>query len=343
MIILSCPNCDSKFKVKATAIGKQGRLVKCAKCQHKWHATADDDQSSAAAPVAPVAAEPAPAAPVAPAPTEPVAPAPTEPVAPAPAEPVAVEKTPTIENNNTENILEAIANGALNNIGDSVAKESNDAAGLSEAQYDTANNDTANNDTANNDTANNFNAMPNPADPPPIPPKLVKRQPAAVKPKSSAKAWLFLLLLIFATVTSVFFFRKDIVSIYPPAHKFFEKIGLGVDVLGYGLELPKATASRTVNGDKIIWVISGKIVNITDEILALPLLQGVLKDAKSTILISWVFKADEKMVLPGDAISYETKVENPPRGGTDLSITFISNAEAEDSDIDADSEEELIN
>ena len=35
-MIISCPQCSSKFAVKAEAIGEKGRNVKCAKCAHKW-------------------------------------------------------------------------------------------------------------------------------------------------------------------------------------------------------------------------------------------------------------------------------------------------------------------
>lgn len=41
-MILVCPNCSSRFKVKPEAIGEAGRTVRCAKCGHKWHAGPDD-------------------------------------------------------------------------------------------------------------------------------------------------------------------------------------------------------------------------------------------------------------------------------------------------------------
>ena len=314
MIILSCPNCDSKFKVKEEAIGEQGRLVKCAKCQHKWHATKENATSPNEQATSPNEQN------------ENV----TENAASAPVSTPAMEETPPVDIDKAKNILESIANNALDQADELSAKIIPDDSGRSSMQ---------------DDMVNDFNAMPAPVDPPPIPPKLTRRQPVVIKEKSTGKSWLFLFFLMIATAVAIFFFRKDIVNIYPPAHKVFEQIGLSVDTLGHGLELPKATASRTVNDGKVIWAISGNVANVTDQILALPLLEGVLKDAKGTILISWVFKADEKMVLPGDAVSYHTKIENPPRGGIDLSITFISKTEADsrNSNIDAKNEEETSN
>lgn len=37
-MILTCPDCSTKFKVNPQAIPASGRMVKCAKCGHKWHA-----------------------------------------------------------------------------------------------------------------------------------------------------------------------------------------------------------------------------------------------------------------------------------------------------------------
>lgn len=34
---VSCPQCYTRYVVKAASIGAKGRVVKCAKCGHKWH------------------------------------------------------------------------------------------------------------------------------------------------------------------------------------------------------------------------------------------------------------------------------------------------------------------
>ena len=35
-MIISCPNCIKKFDVKSSLIHKEGRLVQCISCNHKW-------------------------------------------------------------------------------------------------------------------------------------------------------------------------------------------------------------------------------------------------------------------------------------------------------------------
>lgn len=68
-MILTCPECSTKFKVNPQAIPATGRMVKCAKCGHKWHAMPegtgeeeafpdlDFDRTPPPAPPAPEAAE----------------------------------------------------------------------------------------------------------------------------------------------------------------------------------------------------------------------------------------------------------------------------------------------
>lgn len=57
-MILTCPSCDSKFRVKDDAIGESGRKVKCRKCAHVWHAMPEGTDAPVAAPPPP---RPAPA------------------------------------------------------------------------------------------------------------------------------------------------------------------------------------------------------------------------------------------------------------------------------------------
>lgn len=86
-MILTCPNCDTRYSVDGSRFPPQGRTVRCAKCGHSWHQAAEAeppaDTDSAAEPVntPPVPETPAPAAAGAP-------PSPTRAYAPAAAAPL---------------------------------------------------------------------------------------------------------------------------------------------------------------------------------------------------------------------------------------------------------------
>ncbi|NML95297.1 zinc-ribbon domain-containing protein [Novosphingobium olei] len=91
-MIIACPACSTRYVVPDSAIGAEGRTVRCAKCRHSWFQQGPElpERAPAAAPV--VAAEPV-AAPV-PQPSAAAAPqaapapaAPPPPAAPAPVSP----------------------------------------------------------------------------------------------------------------------------------------------------------------------------------------------------------------------------------------------------------------
>ncbi len=94
IMIIACPACNTRYVVPDSAIGIDGRTVRCAKCKHSWF----QDGPELAAPPPPVP-EPEPVV-EAPPPPEPVAEAPQpapEPLAAAPVTPMAWADPPAAE------------------------------------------------------------------------------------------------------------------------------------------------------------------------------------------------------------------------------------------------------
>lgn len=43
-MILSCPECGSRFRIDADKLGMRGRKVRCSRCAHTWRATPEDGE-----------------------------------------------------------------------------------------------------------------------------------------------------------------------------------------------------------------------------------------------------------------------------------------------------------
>lgn len=289
-MILVCPNCTSRFKVKAEALGDEGRTVRCAKCGHKWHAMPDDliDPSDLKS-LSEATAAPAKKAPAKAAPKK----APAKKAPPPPPEPEPVEEAPPID----------------------------DVPEVDEPEPD----------------EEEVEAAPPPpppmlddTEPPPIPPEedFVPRNMVPVKRRSPLVAWLVLLVLIILTSAAAVTFKVSIVTAYPPANKLFSWVGLPVDLLGHGLEISKPQAEAIIENDKRRLVFEGTIENSTDETIRVPKMSGSLLDGTGLELKTWVFSADKPEAFPGESVTYRTEIEDPPRGATNITITFKSDKEA---------------
>lgn len=198
-MILTCPSCATKFRVKAGAIGPAGRKVKCRNCAHTWHAMPEDDDTAAveAAKAAPPPPEPKPKAAPAPKPPPPPPPAPAEEAdfEPAPPPP----PPPTDAQPETEPDFSAPVD-------------------LDAGQPPIA-------------------ADPPPI--PPEEDFVIRQRPAQKEKKSPLMAWVILLVLVVSVVGGGFFFQRDITANYPPMAKVYGWFGIEPQVVGYGLEIPQ--------------------------------------------------------------------------------------------------------
>ena len=44
-MIISCSNCNKKYKIDEKLIPENGRLLQCSSCNHKWHYTINKEEN----------------------------------------------------------------------------------------------------------------------------------------------------------------------------------------------------------------------------------------------------------------------------------------------------------
>ena len=279
---LTCPNCGTRFKIEAGALGTKGRKVKCGKCDHRWHAMPKSEAALAAAALAPDAA---PAAPVSqPAdPTEDFAPPPPPPPPPPPepqAAPAAAPATTEAEDMADE----------FDNM---------DTGGMPDSMMDDP-----------------------PPIPPESSFEPRAPRPAPKESSGAIKYWALLVLILVGGASAAFVFRDVVVHHFPPANMVFKMAGMPANTLGYGLKIYEPKTFLDINKKEKVLGITGQIMNETGKPIEIPLLKAILLGSKGENVKSWTFEAKQRRIDPGEKIKYETSLANPPSGATGLQITF---------------------
>jgi predicted Zn finger-like uncharacterized protein len=285
-MIITCPACQTRYKVDPKNFGAKGRRVRCTNCKETWNqgpaegvATAVDpeaplDQDKAAeAEAAQPAAAPAEAAPAPPAEAAPAqAPAPTpEPAAAeAPPEPAvaAAAAIPAPESGLTEKIeLPSVAAAGPNRPGAEGGRA-----------------------------------------------RSAKRSPAI--------GWVGLVTVVLAVLVGGVLTRDSIVRAWPPADRLYKAVGLSANGDAAGLRIEVVSHNHTVEEDRTFLVVRGKVTNTSGKVRQVPELQAWIRGEDSRELANWTFTAAQTRLLPGETASFITRFQNPPTGGTGLAIDF---------------------
>lgn len=146
------------------------------------------------------------------------------------------------------------------------------------------------------------------------------RQPAP----SGVLGWVALALIVAAVLGGGVLAREKIVATWPPAARLYETVGLPVEALGVGLEFRNMASSRRVVDGVPVLIIEGEVANVSKRVLAVPKLRAALQSAKEREIRRWTFSAARTRLMPGESVSFMTRVESPPQRATGLTITFVS-------------------
>ena len=294
-MILTCPACATQYRLKDGAIPPEGRQVRCAACKHKWHedgpAAADAAPASAPEPSGqwPVSGEAADAG-----------------IAGGPPQPDAHGAEPA-----SASVPEAAADDQL--VAETPEPEVADRPAA-----------TPDRDAfipfADDDRGRNAGWTP-PADSAPVEDHGFAAIPAMHdeddEPRRSKLGWIVGLILIVVAAAAAFYFFA------PPELK----ARAGIAEVGESplqLMLTTSDRQRLASGNELV-AISGRVINATDRVQAVPPIHAELRDpADNRLVYQWTIPAPARSLAPGAAASFNSAEVNVPQGGESLSLRFAS-------------------
>jgi len=151
---------------------------------------------------------------------------------------------------------------------------------------------------------------------------------------SSRKFWFLFLGLFFISVSFLILGRNAIVPIIPSIERYYDLLGLPVNIVGSGLMISNATSHIHQEGPLEMIVFSGDLVNTSSRVRPIPPLKimvvgegtkdkclDVHKD-KGCVLEAWDHRLSERSLLPGEQIHFETAPRPKIEGTSHISIEF---------------------
>ena len=302
-MILQCPSCAARFIVPPQAIGPGGRRVRCARCLNTWHAELGPG-------------------------THEVVPEFVDATAGAGAQSAAKTKTTTrsAEEKGSENAglseVEALARKLAEKISlptDSDEPERDEAGNRQQREID-------------DQPARGDDGAGGRIEDTEQPAATGTTLPALIEPQSRflVIGWVAWGAFVAGFLLFMFFFKEPIAEVWPPATRLYQAVGLmdrasnrlpsEISSLSDSLKIRNQAEPRANPDGSFDLIISGTIENTTTEVIRLPRINGVLRDADQRTIFQWKVDLSQSVIGPRARLEFRTEVRSVPPETTEYEI-----------------------
>ncbi len=282
-MLVTCPNCQSKFKVPDIAIGPTGRMVRCSRCHDKWRQMPETGQKGGGSMAAPA---PAPAA--------------------ALADALAAGESPGWQEPPPPDSPEeaSVANDLLAQAMEDEARETADSGGnpmdrIAEMMMEAP-------------PAPIPDVFASPVD-----------EPEEPRRRGAVGLWLILILLVLVIAGGVLFLFQDrVIERWPAAARYYEMAHLRNQVVGADLKFRDYSSERLVQNGTEVLVVRGVIANNADKPRQIPYLRLALYDGK-TLLQETVIDPPQPTLDAQGTIGFKITLDQPDPHASRFEVTFV--------------------
>jgi len=152
-----------------------------------------------------------------------------------------------------------------------------------------------------------------------------RRRRRAASTFAQTMGWAALVLLAVTTGWASVQFRQTIVDLWPQSAVVYGALGMPVTVRG--ITLSNIGYQQEVEDGQPVLAVTGKLTNVSDRELPVPIIRVVLTDDAKREVYHWMFDAGIPSLKPGAESSFTTRLASPPPEARNLNIRFAEAGE----------------
>jgi len=114
--------------------------------------------------------------------------------------------------------------------------------------------------------------------------------------------------------------RNEIVRAFPDLGGVYQAVGLGVNAIG--LEFGDVKTLRTLREGRDVMMISARIRNVTNRNAAIPPVRVSILGGGGEVLYQWTARPPAQFLGPGEGVDFETQLNSAPQGAASVRLVF---------------------